>query len=181
MLAVCHRSVKACSSLHPYRAECSANCNLAEPVTSVQLCWLYQARGWAHSDFRRGVCEIQHYQLDRARGAAVGRDLLSVKRVCLLALMPPPHLCMADAAGKWKYWYRDAAASFNHKPLKAIGDPGNALQIACTAFWLNYGNRFLYTAISVFCYSNIRFLQPYTDGWKECEWGWCIAWATHSL
>lgn len=76
---------------------------------------------------------------------------------------------MAHAAGKWNYWYRDAAASFSHKLLKATGDPWNALQIACTAFWLDYGNRFAYTGISVFCYSNIHFLQPYTDGWKEGE------------
>lgn len=180
MLAVPHRSVKACSPcspLHPYRAECSANCKLADLVMSVQLCWLYQPRGWAHSDFRREACETQHYQLDRTRGASVGRDLLSVRRDSLLALMPPPHLCTADAAGKLNCWYRDAAALFNNKLLKATGDPWNALWIACTAFWLDYGNIFVYTGISVFCYSNIHFLQPYTDCCKEGEWGWCVTWA----
>lgn len=95
MLALSHKSVKACcpcSPLHPYRAEPTANCKLAESVMSVQLCWLYQPRGRAHSDFRRGVREMQPYQLHRARGAAAGRNLLSVRRDCLLALMPPPHL-----------------------------------------------------------------------------------------
>lgn len=95
MLAVSHKSVKACcprSPLHPNRDEPTANCKLAESVMSVHLCWLYQTRGPAHSDFRRGVREMQHCQLHRARGAAAGRNLLSVRRDCLLALMPPAHL-----------------------------------------------------------------------------------------
>lgn len=66
---------------------------------------------------------MQHYQLDRARGASVGRDLLSVRRDCLLVLMLPPHLHTANAAGKWNYWYRNAAALFNHQLLKATGEP----------------------------------------------------------
>lgn len=134
MLAVSHRSVKTCSPcspLHPYRAECSANCKLA--VMPIQLCWLYQPRGWAHSDFRREVCEMEHHQLDRARGAAVGKDLFSLRRDCLLALMPAPHLRTTNAAAKQNYWYRDVAALCNHKLLRATGDPWNALQIACTA------------------------------------------------
>lgn len=104
---------------------------------SIQLCWFYQPRGWAHSDFRREVCEMEHYQLDWARGAAVGKDLFSVRRDCLLALMPPPHLHTANAAAKKNYWYRDVAALFNHKCSEQLGILGMHFRLPALHFgWI---------------------------------------------
>lgn len=172
-------------------------CKLADSFTSVQLCWLYQLRVWEHSDFMQrslwGGTSSAGYKSSSTvnHRCSCWSDLHFIRKDCIFALMPTCVVVYCQSSWGMKLMVHRCSKIIhnfgsNKKNCSSFGQPEEHVvhsnwgslectDIASSAFWLDYSNKFVYAGIFVFCYGNVTsiFFSPLgggTDCWEKKGW-----------